>query len=207
MHPNPAFRTGERAHDLAFARDRGFGILSVAGPDGVLASHIPFLISETGIEAHLVRSSPIARLLRSGDLDALLMVSGPDSYISPDWYQQDDQVPTWNYVAVHIRGRLGMVAPDGMRPHLERLSEHQEKLLDPKPRWTMDKNRPETLEKLMRQIVPVSLTIEVVDSTWKLNQNKRPEVRANAADALAQLGGQAPGTALSALMRGVDQDG
>jgi len=57
------------------------------------------------VHAHLVRSNPIAQCLRAGERKAVLAVSGPDAYVSPDWYaRMPDQVPTWNYVAVHLRG-------------------------------------------------------------------------------------------------------
>ena len=97
MHPNPIFRKTETAKNIAFARMRCFGILSVNSDDGPLLSHIPFILTEDGasLEAHLVRSNPILRLLDTPQ-KAVIAVSGPDAYISPDWYLVADQVPTWN---------------------------------------------------------------------------------------------------------------
>ena len=91
MHPNPAFRQAERDRNIKFARLRGFGILSVNGEAGPLISHIPFLLSEDGgvADLHLVRSNPIARL---GEIDAVIAISGPDGYISPDWYDVPDHL-------------------------------------------------------------------------------------------------------------------
>ena len=108
MHPNPAFRKAEDAQNIEFARDRAFGVLAINADGGPLMSHIPFQLSEDGtyLEAHLVRSNPILRALVDGPLEAVIAVSGADAYISPDWYGVADQVPTWNYVAVHLRGSL-----------------------------------------------------------------------------------------------------
>jgi len=63
MHPNPAFRQRPADRNLAFAQARGFGILSVNGPDGPLAAHVPFPLSDDAsfAELHLARSNPIAR--------------------------------------------------------------------------------------------------------------------------------------------------
>ena len=63
MHPNPAFRQEPRDRNVAFARARGFGVLTINGPDGPLAAHIPFLLNEDAslAELHLARSNPIAR--------------------------------------------------------------------------------------------------------------------------------------------------
>lgn len=205
MHPNPAFRREHAERALATARARGFGILTVASDTGVLAAHVPFVIDDAGtaLEAHLVRSNPVARALRSGPADALLIVSGPDAYVSPDWYDDPGQVPTWNYVAVHLRGRLALRPEEALRPHLDRLSAAFEERL-PKPPWTTAKMAPDALASMMRQIVPVAMTGITVDSTFKLNQNKTPHARAGAAAAIAAGGTPGMETAtLAALMRAV----
>ncbi|MDU8942330.1 FMN-binding negative transcriptional regulator [Ovoidimarina sediminis] len=183
MHPNPAFRGTPRNRNLAFARARGFGILSVSADGGPLLSHIPFLLDDGGETAdlHLVRSNPIARL-PSGP--AVIAVSGPDGYISPDWYGLDDQAPTWNYIAVHLRGRLERLPDTALEDMLARQSAHFENALHPKPPWTMDKMTPEVRDRMMRMILPFRLRIESVDGTWKLGQNKPDAARIAAADAL-----------------------
>ncbi|MEO1492597.1 MAG: FMN-binding negative transcriptional regulator [Pseudomonadota bacterium] len=203
MHPNPAFREDDQARALVMAQDRAFGILTVTGPDGVLASHIPFVIDGAVMGMHLVRSNPIARLLKDGPLDALMIVSGPDAYISPDWYGIDDQVPTWNYVAVHLRGRLSLLPDETLKPHLDHVSGHLEKHFLPKKIWTMDKMTPEAAARFMRQIVPVAMEIGEVASTWKLNQNKDDDVRLRAADAVEASPIGAEQHALANLMRDV----
>ena len=195
MHPNPAFRKTSAEENLAFAARRGFGVLILNGPDGPLASHVPFIIRDGRLEAHLVRSNPIVRAL-SEPRDALMAVSGTDAYVSPDWYGLEDQVPTWNYVAVHLRGRIEQLPQADLRAHLERLSERFERDLAPKPVWKLDKVRDEVLEKLQRMIVPVAMQIASVDGTWKLGQNKGEAARRAAAD-----GVQAWNSQMAELMR------
>lgn len=200
MHPNKVFHTKSEAENIAFATARGFGILSVNGPDVPLMAHVPFIIEGSGIWLHLLRSNPIARALTE-PRPAVLAVSGPDGYVSPDWYRVDDQVPTWNYVAVHLRGMLER-RPDGeLRSVLDRLSARFEAELTPKPPWSAEKMTPEVLQRMMRAILPCRLRIESVDGTWKLNQNKPDEVRLRAADELerAQMG--ADTKTLAGLMR------
>ena len=183
MHPNPAFRSGTEAEALAMARARGFGILSVNGEAGPLAAHIPFDLGEGEVFFHLARSNPIARAALPAA--AVLMVSGPDAYVSPDWYGADDQVPTWNYVAVHLRGILEPLPAEALRPHLARLSAHMEAQLAPKPPWTMDKMSDEAIARMLRMIVPFRMVVASVDSTVKLNQNKTEAQRAGAAAGIA----------------------
>ena len=201
MHPNPVYRSDDREKAMDLVRARGFGVLTAVGKDGVMASHIPYVVEGDRIDAHLVRSNPIARVLRTGSSEALLIVSGPDGYISPDWYWIEDQVPTWNYVAVHLRGTLALREDAALRPHLERLSAHNEEQLRPKKPWTLDKNTPETLDKMFRQIVPVQFEIASVEATWKLNQNKPESARQSAAQGVEGSPIGYENAALAALMR------
>lgn len=214
MHPNPSFRGVEEDAILAFARARGFGMLTIADPVDAtappLAAHIPFRLlappDETAawtVEFHLVRSNPIARALAIGPLGALIAISGPDAYVSPDWYGAGpDQVPTWNYVAAHLRGQIERVPAERLRPHLDAVSAAFEARLAPKPPWTLDKTSAGFFEKLSRQIVPAQMQVAQVDGTWKLNQNKSLEARRNAATALAEAAfGSSHAVEIAELMR------
>ena len=188
MHPNPSFRKTETAEALRIAAARGFGMLSVNGDTGPLGAHIPFeIVEEAGggvsVRIHLARSNAIARA--GLPLPALLAVSGPDAYVSPDWYDAADQVPTWNYVAVHLRGILHPEPPEALLPHLARVSAAFEAKLAPKPAWTMDKMTDAAMERLIRMILPFRLEVTQVESTVKLNQNKTEAQRAGAAAGIA----------------------
>ena len=183
---------------------RGFGVLAIDG-GGPLVSHVPFILADDGaaVHAHLVRANPIAHRLRAKEQAAVLAVSGPDSYVSPDWYSTDavDQVPTWNYVAVHIQGTLRRRPDETLRAHLDALSARFESELQPKPPWAPAKVSPDQLGTLMRSIMPVELSVESVDGTWKLNQNKDDSVRLRAAGYVESDGyGQEPAS-LARLMR------
>ena len=203
MHPNPAFRQDPREKNLAFARARGFGILSINGPEGPIAAHIPFLLNDDAsfAEMHLARSNPIARAALPAP--ALIAVSGPDAYISPDWYgphsEVPDQVPTWNYIAVHLRGTLEPLPDGALRPHVDALSaEHEGRIAGKRP-WTSAKMTEGALPRMLRMILPFRFRVTSVEGTWKLNQNKTPEIRARAAQALSR--GDPAAQAIATLMK------
>ena len=196
MHPNPAFRGTLEADAMAFAISRGFGTLTVNGAEAPRLAHVPFCAVGEALECHLVRSNPVLRALPAR---VVLAVTGPDGYVSPDWYGLADQVPTWNYVAVHVEGHAEPLPAAALRDHLNRLSAAFESRLDKVP-WTAAKMTPEVLERMMRAIVPVRLTVEAVRSTFKLGQNKPSEVRLAAAERIADGTGSELG-ALAALMR------
>ena len=212
MHPNPVFRQASRETNLAFAGERSFGVLAVDAGDaaGPLLSHIPFLLAadDRAVHAHLVRSNPIARCLANGERPAVLAVSGPDGYVSPDWYEAGaDLVPTWNYVAVHLRGRLRLRPEETLRSHLDALAAQFERRLLPKPPWRTSKVPDRQLQALMRAILPIELILDSADGTWKLNQNRADGARLNAARHL-ETGGIGMETArLAGLMRSPPEPG
>jgi transcriptional regulator len=183
MHPNNHFRKRSQKENIEFARERSFGTLAINADDGPLLSHIPFLLNEdaTELELHLVRSNPIVGMLEQ-QVNAVMSVAGGDAYLSPDWYEINDQVPTWNYVAVHIRGKIQTLPHDEMHEVLNRLSHSMERRLSPKKPWTSDKMTQAVYDKMLRQIVPVKMKISEINGTWKLSQNKPKAVRLAAAD-------------------------
>ena len=201
MHPNPAFRQTARDANLEFARARGFGMLAVNGPDAPVLAHVPFLLSADGMTAdlHLARSNPIART--GLPATAVIAVTGPDAYVSPDWYGLEDQVPTWNYVAVHLRGVLQALPPETLRDHADALSARFEAELAPKKPWVSTKMSDGTMDRMMRMILPFRLVIDTIEGTWKLNQNKPAEARLAAATALEARRGEPAATTLARLMR------
>ncbi|MBO6675640.1 MAG: FMN-binding negative transcriptional regulator [Rhizobiales bacterium] len=211
MHPNRSFRKPDAARNIAFARSRAFGTLAVSADNGSqpgpLVSHIPFLLSDDGssIELHLVRSNPIVRALQD-DLPAVIAVTGGDAYVSPDWYEVEDQVPTWNYVAVHLRGTLMRLADDQLHGILQRLSAHQEEQLRPKRPWTSDKMDQTVYTKMQRQIVPIRMAVSDIQGTWKLSQNKPDDVRLRAANGVEQARLGLATETIHPLMRDPDGD-
>ena len=205
MHPNPVFHDVNAAKNIAFARSRAFGVLALNGDDDPLISHIPFLLSDDAatVDLHLVLSNPIARI-GEGSHGAKILVSGPDSYVSPDWYGVQDQVPTWNYIAVHLTGTLERLPQDAMHDMLDRQSAAYEAQLLPKTPWTTAKMTPEVLEKMMRMIVPFRFTVTGVDGTWKLGQNKPELARVSAAEHMAEHGIGSEVEIIAAMMRNLD---
>ena len=204
MHPNPAFRKTAADRNLAFARARGFGVLSVNGPDGPLMAHVPFLLSDDGTTAdlHLARSNAV--IAAGLPAQAILAVIGPDAYVSPDWYGVADQVPTWNYIAVHLCGTLVQLPDEAMDGHVNALSDRFEARLAPKPVWKSTKMGDGVMDRMKRMILPFRLNITTVDGTWKLNQNKTPAARAGVIVALdAQGGAQAE---IARAMRDLSDD-
>ena len=207
MHPNPVFRKTPDAANIGFARQRSFGVLALNADAGPLISHIPFQLSEDGtfLEAHILRSNPITRLLAEPH-EAVIAVSSSDTYVSPDWYGVENQVPTWNYVAVHLRGTLRLLKASELRGILDRLSANMEQRLAPKAPRKIDKMDDGVFDKMARMIVPIAMDVKDIQGTWKLSQNKPASARQGASRgaAAAQLGAEVDN--IAALMAAVEGD-
>ncbi|PJE27374.1 negative transcriptional regulator, PaiB family [Pseudooceanicola antarcticus] len=198
MHPNPIYRQADDALNLAFAARQGAGLLCLSADGAPLAAQTPFVIRDGHAFLHLVRSNPVARAAPG---PARLIVTGPQGYVSPDWYGMEHQVPTWNYVSVHLLGQLEPLPQGELRHVLDMLSEEFETRLLPKPAWTADKMPAEAMERLMRMIQPFRLHIDSIEGTWKLAQNKPEEARLAAAEGLAAGHTGLDLAELAALMR------
>ncbi|WP_323370552.1 FMN-binding negative transcriptional regulator [Sulfitobacter sp. F26204] len=168
---------------------------------GPLMSHVPFLSSDDGamIELHLVRSNPIMRASKEPQT-AKIAVSGAYSYISPDWCAMIDQVPTWNYVAVHLTGTLYLRPQEELHDLLDRQSAfYEDRLIPKKPRKT-GKMSDGVMDRMMRMIVPCRMNVNAIDGTWKLGQNKPDATRKAAANKVPANGIGAETEALAALI-------
>jgi transcriptional regulator len=187
MHPNPQFRWEDRGAVRAFATEIGFGQLFAATPDGPRVAHIPFVfLAEDRIGFHVARGNGITRNLAGSE--ALFVVTGPDAYVSPDWYGLDNQVPTWNYVAVELQGPVSVMDRDTLIAQADALSSLNETRLAPKPQWTRDKMADGLFDKMLGAIIGFELHITGWRGTAKLGQNKPAEARNRVADALEARG-------------------
>lgn len=195
MHPNPQFRHPDRALLETLIAEIGFGMIFAATPDGPRVAHTPLVSTGDGaVQFHIARGNGLARHLDGATV--LAVVNGPDGYVSPRWYEDQGQVPTWNYVSLELEGRVRRMDSDGLLGHLEALSAREEARLAGEP-WTMDKSPPDYIRRLMAGIVGFELEILGWRETLKLSQNKSAEDRERVAAALEANGS----AAIAALMR------
>lgn len=196
MHPNPAFRSDDRDLHEALIAEIGFGMVFLTTPDGPRVAHTPLLSTGDGaVQFHLARGNALTRHL-DGAM-ALAVVNGPDGYVSPRWYTDAAQVPTWNYVALELEGRVRRMDQDGLRALLEGLSaRHEARIADGTP-WTMDKMPEPQLRQMMGAIVGFEMEVLAWRPTFKLSQNKPADERTRVAAGLEAEGSPA----IAELMR------
>jgi transcriptional regulator len=191
-------------HDVI--RNNVFATLITEVSGRLDATHVPVVLDEErgtfgSLRFHLARANPTSKAL-ADEREILMVFVGPHTYISPDWYANDNLVPTWNYAVVHAYGTPRVMDEAELRCLLDDLSASQEKHL-PKTPWTMDKMPAELVDKMCTAIVGFDLPIAELQSKWKLNQNRGADDRAGVVDALDNLGGEAR-HAVAAIMRSRD---
>jgi transcriptional regulator len=175
MHAAKSSQVYDEAVLLAHLARNPF-VTVVAAPDGrIRIAHAPVVVRRLGdtlaLDFHLSRMNALAPYVPAG-FRAVLVSLEADAYISPDWYLAADQVPTWNYVSVEVEGPIAALDDSGLVALLDDLSAQEEARLEPKPPWTRAKMSPGRFEAMTRAIVGVRLTVERLEGTSKLSQNK-----------------------------------
>ena len=180
-----------------------FGLLVTQAGGRPFATHLPFLLERTAgphgtLVGHLARANPQWHDLAGQT--ALAVFSGPHAYVSPTWYEAEQVVPTWNYVAVHASGRFQAVEDaDALAELLQRMVGVYEQRL-PRP-WSFDAADP-AVRRRLAQVVGFRIPIDRIEGKWKLNQNHPAERRRNVVRALRERGGE-DARAVADLMAGM----
>ena len=195
MHPNSAYRHGGR-EDLRRAlmetliEEIGFGMVFAQTPDGPRVAHVPLLSTGDGaLQFHLSRGNAMARHLDG--MTVLAVINGPDGYVSPRWYGEPGQVPTWNYVALELEGRVRRMDAEGLTGMLEALTARHEARIAAGEPWRMDELAPERLRGLLAGTIGFELEVLAWRETLKLSQDKSAEMRARVAEGLEGEGAHA----------------
>jgi transcriptional regulator len=156
----------------------GAADLITATEDGLLATLLPFIYDpdrgERGVLlGHVARNNDQWRRPAIGP--ALVIVRGPDAYVSPTWYASKAEhgrvVPTWNYVTAHVYGDLIVHDDvDWLSALVRRLTEKHESGMT--PQWSVDDAPEPYIAGQLRAIVGLELAITRVEAKWKLSQNR-----------------------------------
>lgn len=158
--------------------NQGASDLVTATSDGLVATLLPFVYDASvgahgRLLGHLARNNDQWRLPSLGQ--ALVIVRGPDAYVSPSWYETKAEhgrvVPTWNYVTAHVYGDLVVHDdPAWVESLVRRLTDRHE-AGQPRP-WTVDDAPSEYVAGQLRAIVGVEVVISRIEAKAKLSQNR-----------------------------------
>ena len=185
MHPASVFKESDRRRLRTLVAASGLAVI-VAAAGRPLVAHAPVLLADDRrLRFHLSAANELCAVL-AGGCRALAVITGPDAYVSPDWYESSDQVPTWNYLSVEIEGPVRPLSRPETAVLLDELAAHFEARLAPKPAWTRQKMTPGRFETMLGAIVGFEMSVERLEGTFKLSQNKPVDEIARIATHLAR---------------------
>jgi transcriptional regulator len=173
--------------------EQPFASLITMGSSGLFASHIPMVLEQNGakgqLRGHISRANTQWRDY-SPSVEALAIFSGPQHYITPNWYPEKEEtgkvVPTWNYVVVHAYGHLKVIEDaEWLMTHLASLTNIHE-AESPVP-WKIGDAPPAYIASIAKGIVGLEMTIERLEGKWKVSQNRSEQDRNGVAKGLAEL--------------------
>ena len=174
MYVPAHFAADDDAVDELLA-NHGAADLVTMTTDGLMATMLPFVYDRSRgvLLGHLARNNDHWRRTVIGD--ALVIMRGPDSYISPTWYASKREhgrvVPTWNYITAHIHGMMTVYDdPAWVADVVRRLSDHHEAgRAEP---WSVDDAPAKYVSGQLRAIVGVEIAIKRIEAKFKLSQNR-----------------------------------
>jgi len=172
--------------------------LVTTGQHGVEANHIPLILKEVAdgehvLWGHMAKANPLWQEL-DDSAQVLAIFHGPNGYVSPNYYPTKQEhgkvVPTWNYVAVHVRGELAFNHEDEWK--LEMLNmltqQHESQQKDP---WSVNDAPKEFTQSLLGAIVGFEIKVTAIDGKWKAGQNQPNKNRQGTIDGLSVSPNQA----------------
>jgi len=202
MYNPPHFAIPDTAWAHDFIRRNAFATIATVIDGAVHFAYAPLVLDRHpeplgAVYFHLARSNPIAGIANGSTVKIGIM--GAHAYVSPDWYETPNQVPTWNYMVAHAPGRAQRLDEAESVAYLTRLSAEQESYLAPKPAWTPARLQEGRLKQLLFGIVPFRLPLDTLEGKAKLSQNRSQADIANVIAALKDRGDDAGSSIASAM--------
>ena len=190
------YREDDRQKILAFLRQNNFAALVTFDGEKPIATHIPVEVVETKngwtIYGHISRANLQKKTF--GEQEALLIFQGAHTYISARWYAEVD-VPTWDYMIVHIYGKVREIQGDELYSVLSRLVETHESSSS----YRLEGLPQDMVQKEIKGIVGFAVDVTGVDAGYKLSQKKTEGERENIVSELEMRGDEDSGAIAAAI--------
>lgn len=186
MHIPTLYREDNREKILAFLKQNNFPALVSFDGEKPIATHIPVEVveDENGnitIYGHMSRANPQWKTF--GDQEILLIFQGPHTYISPRWYNHIN-VPTWNYMMIHVYGKVRLLQGDELFALLSRLVHNHEA----RDQYSLENLPQDFVQKEIKGIVGFAIDLTRIEAGYKLSQNRNDEDHENIIQKLEKRG-------------------
>jgi transcriptional regulator len=155
--------------------ENGFATIVSCSAGVPTATHVPLRLDESAdgtakLQGHMSKANPHWRLLER-DGRSLAIFTGPHSYVSPRWYDHVN-VPTWNYIAVHVYGKPRLVVAEEKHELMKGLVDQYEGHAETEDRYSLEGLPADFLESQMKGIVAFEIVVDEIQASFKLSQNR-----------------------------------
>nr|WP_297785645.1 FMN-binding negative transcriptional regulator [uncultured Allomuricauda sp.] len=156
-----------------FIRQNSFGILINIVENKPWGTHIPLELEKNDegndifLVGHIAKANPQWKYFKD-NTEVLCIFNGPHSYVSSSWYKEEE-VPTWNYIAVHVYGTLKVLTEQETMASMHRLVDKYEK--NSKDPISLSNMSPKTLRQV-KGVVGFQVQISDIQATYKLSQTR-----------------------------------
>ena len=175
MYSFPYFKEKDKQRLLQFLHDHPFAFLTGSFSNGKqVATQIPVLVEdrdgELFLQGHIMRRTDHFEAFCENP-QALVVFSGPHTYVSASWYTNPHIGSTWNYMSVHMRGTINFMSDEDLVELMKKLTLHFEDGNTQSP--TIYDNLPEGfLKPMMPLIVGFEIKVLEMENVFKLSQNR-----------------------------------
>lgn len=189
MYIPPQYKEEDKVEIEKLVREFGFATLVSVKDNVPWATHIPLELvkdemGEWRLHGHIARANPQWKNFESQP-EVLCIFLGPHSYVSPSWYNHKN-VPTWNYRAVHLYGKVQIVEGEKLEAMLKNLMQRYETAHAEKPQG-YDEIPEKTLAIDLRGVVGFEIKVERIEAVRKLSQNRDAESKASVIEHLKKM--------------------
>jgi transcriptional regulator len=171
-------------------RDAGAGALVIATPQGLASVFVPVIVSNDRrtLTSHLAKANPWWKTVKTGD-EVLALFLAASAYVSPSYYpsrlENPGVVPTWNYVAAEVRGRLRLhEEPEWKLNQVRAVTQQFERGRDPE--WRVDDLDEKYRQGQLTAVVGIEIDVVSIEGKAKLSQNRPEEDQISVRDHFAE---------------------
>jgi transcriptional regulator len=186
------FKEKDKQTILDFIEENPFAFLTGSNLSGEqVATQIPILIEvrhgELFIQGHIMRNTDHHKAFIENP-KALVVFTGSNAYVSASWYSNPQIGSTWNYMSVHINGKMNFMSKDELIQFMRKLTLKFENG-NTESQTTYDNLPDEFLNKMMPAIVGFEIKAEKIENVFKLSQNRDKKSYLNIISKLEEQGG------------------
>ena len=186
MYIPKLYREEDKEKNLEFLKQNNFPALVTYDGEKPIATHLPVEVDEAEdgtltILGHMSRANPQWKSF--GEQEVLLIFQGAHTYVSPRWYDHVN-VPTWNYMMVHVYGKVRLVEGDKLYSLLSGLVKNHEVQTS----YSLESLPQDFVQKEMSGVVGFAVDVTRVDAGYKLSQNRNDADHENIVHELQKRG-------------------